>query len=302
MVSTLNTRDGRVLAYKEFGDPKGKPVVAMHGTPGSRIGPHLRALRLYPHGIRLISYDRPGYGESTRSEGRIVADAAADVEDLADALGIERFAVVGRSGGGPYALACAALLPERVTRVAALVSWAPRDLLGERWYEGMAARNVEWFKVAESGIDVFTRYVEVEMDRSRDDPESVMPHTHSKLPKADQAVGSEFGIKSALVDTYIEALSAGPGGWIDDILAVVRPWGLELPRINVPVLLWHGADDVFAPMGHARHLAQVIRRAELHLVEGKAHLSAIEALPSVLPWLAAGLERPHGGQRGTNAA
>ena len=296
MVSTLLTRDSRVLAYEEFGDPNGKPVIALHGTPGSRMGPHPRASRLYPHQVRLIAYDRPGYGESERSEGRAVADAAYDVEDLADALGIERFAVVGRSGGGPHALACAALLPARVTRVAALASWAPRELMADRWYEDMAENNVDWYRKAERGIAEYTAYVAEEMNRRRSHPESVMPHHHSKLPKADRVMVSDYGIRSKLVDTFAEALRKGVDGWIDDNLAVVGPWGFELSRTSVPVLLWHGAQDVLAPVGHSRVLARAIPKAQLQLVRG-AHLSAIKALPSVLPWLIEDSERPLGTRR-----
>jgi pimeloyl-ACP methyl ester carboxylesterase len=296
MVSTLLTRDSRVLAYAEFGDPNGKPVIALHGTPGSRMGPHPRASRLYPQEVRLIAYDRPGYGESGRSEGRTVADAAYDVEDLADALGIERFAVVGRS----HALACAALLPARVTRVAALASWAPRELMADRWYEDMAENNVDWYHEAERGIAEYTAYVAEEMNRRRSHPESVMPHHHSKLPKADRAMVSDYGIRSKLVDTFAEALRKGVDGWIDDNLAVVSPWGFELSRTSVPVLLWHGAQDVLAPVGHSRVLARAIPKAELQLVRG-AHLSAIKALPSLLPWLIEDSERPVGRRR-TDAA
>jgi pimeloyl-ACP methyl ester carboxylesterase len=296
MVSTLLTRDSRVLAYEEFGDPNGKPVIALHGTPGSRMGPHPRASRLYPHQVRLIAYDRPGYGESERFEGRAVADAAHDVEDLADALGIERFAVVGRSGGGPHALACAALLPARVTRVAALASWAPRELMDDRWYEDMAENNVDWFRKAELGIAEYTAYVAEEMNRRRSHPESVMPHHHSKLPKADRAMVTDYGIRSKLVDTFAEALRKGVDGWIDDNLAVVSRWGFELSRTSVPVLLWHGAQDVLAPVGHSRVLARAIPKAQLQLVRG-AHLSAIKALPSVLPWLIEDSDRPLGSRR-----
>jgi pimeloyl-ACP methyl ester carboxylesterase len=287
MVSTLNTRDGRVLTYEEYGNPKGKPVIYLHGMPGSRLGPIPRASRLYPHGIRLISYDRPGYGGSERHRDRAVVDAASDVEDLADFLRIERFAVVGRSGGGPHALACAALLPGRVTRVAALVSLGPRELMGEQWYEGMAELNIEWYKMAERGIDEYTKYVSEEMHRRRADPESVMPHTHSDAPSADRVTASEPGIRAMLVDNFTEALRNGIDGWVDDNLALVNPWGFDVSRVRVPVLLWHGAKDVFSPVAHSRRLAQLIPAARLELAEGGAHLSAIEELPRLFSWLAA---------------
>ncbi|MCG6500466.1 alpha/beta fold hydrolase, partial [Kitasatospora sp. A2-31] len=135
----VKAADGRALAVETVGDPRGRPVFLLHGTPGSRVGPHPRTSVLYRLGIRLVSFDRPGYGDSARLPGRRVSAAAADVRTIADELGIDRFAVLGRSGGGPHALACAALLPERVTRVALLVSLAPRNAAGLDWYGGRAA-------------------------------------------------------------------------------------------------------------------------------------------------------------------
>ena len=285
MVRILRTRDGRTLAFAEFGDPDGRPVFSLHGMPGSRIGPHPRQARLHPQNIRLIAYDRPGYGASDRHEGRTVAAAAADVEDLADELGIEHFAVIGRSGGGPHALACAALLPERVTRVAVLSGYAPRALMGEPWYEGMIKDNSDWYREAERGIEAYTAYVAAEMNRRRIDPEFVMPHRRSELPKADRAAVLDHGIRSRMLDNIAEALRNGVDGWIDDNLALVTGWGFEIGHVGLPVLLWHGAEDTIAPAAHSRYLARAIPRAEFRLAPGGAHLSAIEALPGLLAWL-----------------
>ncbi|MEY9995924.1 pimeloyl-ACP methyl ester carboxylesterase [Streptomyces sp. V4I8] len=142
MLKDVYTGDGRRLAVEISGDPGGSPVFLLHGTPGSRLGPAPRPMLLYHQRVRLITYDRPGYGPSDRLPGRQVAHVSGDVAAIADALGVERFAVVGRSGGGPHALACAALLPDRVTRAAVLVSLAPRDADGLDWFAGMTASNV----------------------------------------------------------------------------------------------------------------------------------------------------------------
>ena len=138
----VKTPDGRQLSTQVYGDPDGKPVFLLHGTPGSRLGPHPRPAVLHRLGVQLIAFDRPGYGESDRLEGRRVADAAADVLAIADAYGLDKFAIVGRSGGGPHALACAALLPERLTRAAVLVGLAPHGAEGLDWYDGMTDYNV----------------------------------------------------------------------------------------------------------------------------------------------------------------
>ncbi|MEK8142527.1 alpha/beta hydrolase [Streptomyces sp. M10(2022)] len=121
----MRTADGRHLMVECQGDPQGRPVFLLHGMPGSRLGPAPRGMVLYQRNMQLIAYDRPGYGGSDRLPGRRVVDVVEDVRAIADSLGLDRFAVVGRSGGAPHALACAALMPERVTRTAALVGLAP---------------------------------------------------------------------------------------------------------------------------------------------------------------------------------
>ena len=138
----IDTPDGRVLAVAEWGDPAGWPLIAIHGTPGSRLG-RWRDPGIYERaGVRRITFDRAGYGRSTRRPGRRVADVAEDVRTIADALGIDRFAVTGRSGGGPHTLACAALLPDRVIRCAAVVAVAPFDADGLDWFAGQTPGNV----------------------------------------------------------------------------------------------------------------------------------------------------------------
>ena len=285
MVSTLLTRDGRALTYSQHGDPAGRPVFVMHGTPGSRIGPIPRASRLYLQGVRLIAYDRPGYGGSDRLRGRAVTHAAADVADLADALGVERFAVVGRSGGAPHALACAALLPERVTRAAALVPPGPLALMGPSWYDGMTASNVREYTTAVAGEEALEAYLGVLAKEIRDDPESHLPFDEKDLVRPDRAVMADFGIRGMLLDNFREALRQTPFGWIDDTLSFVRPWSFDPAAVRVPVRLWHGTDDIYAPVTHTRWLAAHIPGAEMVIRPATGHFGAIEALPSILSWL-----------------
>jgi len=293
MTKSACARDGRTLSYEEYGRPDGRPVFLLHGMPGSRKGPRPRSSVLYLLGVRLISYDRPGYGGSDRRLGRTVADAAEDVRDLADTLGIERFAVAGRSGGAPHALACAALLPERVTRAAALVPLAPRDLMGEQeWYRDMSQRNAAWYKTAERGLAAYTERVTAPIEAIRADPEHHLPYEEKSLSKSDRAVIADYGIKVMLSDNFTEGLRNSPNGWIDDTLALVSPWGFDPAQITAPVLLWHGTKDVFCPAGHSRWLAGRMPTAELRLVENVSHFSAVAVLPRVLQWLAADPEQP----------
>jgi pimeloyl-ACP methyl ester carboxylesterase len=285
MVSTLFTRDGRALTYAQHGDPAGRPVFVMHGTPGSRIGPIPRASRLYRQGVRLIAYDRPGYGGSERLAGRAVAHAARDVADLADALEIERFAVVGRSGGAPHALACAALLPERVTRAAALVACAPYTLVGPHWYDGMTASNVREYSTAEAGPAALEAYLGAQVKAIRADPEAHLPFDRDDLVRPDRMVMADHGIRGMLFDNFREALRLTPYGWIDDSLSLVRPWGFDPAAIRVPVRLWHGAEDIYAPVAHTRWLARRIPGAQMVIQPESGHFGSIEVLPGTLSWL-----------------
>src|SRR3954447_14935280 len=157
---SVTTPDGRTLTVREGGDPHGFPVLSMSGTPGSSMlyEPHVRDAS--ERGIRLFSYDRPGYGASTRQEGRRVADCAADIAAVCDALGVERFCVWGISGGGPHALAAAALLPDRVVAGAALASLAPYDAEGLDFFEGMGEQNVEELAVIFEGEEAHRAMIE----------------------------------------------------------------------------------------------------------------------------------------------
>jgi pimeloyl-ACP methyl ester carboxylesterase len=282
----VRSKDGRALTFESWGAPNGVPVFLMHGTPGSRKGPHPRHSVLYKMGIRLIAYDRPGYGGSDPLADRAVAHAAADVAAIADHLGLDEFAVVGRSGGAPHALACAALLPERVTRSAVLVSLAPRDAEGLDWYAGMTPSNVAEYRSAEAGYQVLADSISTYADRIREDPFSALPFDADDLPAADRKVVSDAGIRTMLVDNFTEALKESYTGWIDDALSFTAPWGFRVQEIRPPVLLWHGELDVFSPVAHTRWLAAHIPDASLILDGNSAHFGAVAVLPRVLNWLA----------------
>jgi pimeloyl-ACP methyl ester carboxylesterase len=271
-----------------FGDPDGIPIFLLHGTPGSRLGPHPRGQVLHRLGVRLIAFDRAGYGRSDRLRGRQVADVAADVEAIADHYKLDRFAVVGRSGGGPHALACAALLPERATRAAVLVGLAPRGADGLDWFDGMAQSNVTEFTAAATGYDGIAAQLKAAADAIRANPASLIASLEAELPDSDRRVVADSGIRSKLVATYAEALRTSAYGWIDDALAFCSPWGFDLAAVAVPVVLWHGASDVLSPVNHARWLAERIPGATVVVQAGAAHFGALDVLPDILRWLSAG--------------
>ena len=281
----VTTSDGRVLRFESTGAPSGSPVFLLHGTPGSRVGPKPRSSVLYRLGVRLICHDRPGYGGSDRHEKRTVADAAADLETIADHLGIDRFAVVGRSGGGPHALAAAALLPERVVRAAALVSIAPVDAEGIDWFGGMTDENTQAYSTADEDEQKLVESLRLRADRGRRDPTGMLDALRLQMTEADLRVVHDLMIRKLLAENYSEALGPGPYGWIDDVLAFRRPWGFRLEDIRPPVRFWHGAQDNFAPASHTRWLAARVPHSELQVQSATAHFGAMEILPSMLSWL-----------------
>ena len=292
MKHTVRTADGRRLSTQVYGDPGGKPVFLLHGTPGSRLGPHPRSAVLHRLGVRLISFDRPGYGESDRLAGRRVADAATDVLAIANAFGLQNFSVVGRSGGGPHALACAALLPDHITKAAVLVGLAPHGADGLDWFDGMGPTNVLEYTAARNGYQGIVAHTKVIAESVRANPASLLARLHAELPDPDRRIVADRGIRSMLIESYAEALRTSDYGWIDDVCAFSAPWGFDPATVAVPVLLWHGASDVFSPASHARWLADRIPNAAVVVQAGAAHFGALDVLPDILRWLCAG--RPSG--------
>ncbi|MDH6126213.1 alpha/beta hydrolase [Kitasatospora sp. GP82] len=282
----VQAADGRRLAVDTHGHIKGRPVFLLHGTPGSRVGPLPRASVLYRLGVRLISFDRPGYGDSSRLPGRRVSSAADDVTTIADALGLADFAVLGRSGGGPHALACAALLPHRVTRVSVLVSLAPRHAEGLDWYAGMTESNRRGYSEVERGLHRFADAFQVRSRKIKDDPVAVIKGLVPELPPTDRSVVADAGIRRMLLSTYREAFRYGAYGWIDDVLAFTSDWGFTVENITVPTRLWHGADDQFSPVQHSQWLADHIPGAELYLEPGAAHFGSLRVMAEELKWAA----------------
>jgi pimeloyl-ACP methyl ester carboxylesterase len=293
-------RDGK-LAYEDWGDPQAYPVFMLHGTPGSRLGPKPRTFDLHKLGIRLISYDRPGYGDSDRHAGRSVAHAAQDVAAVADALELERYSVVGRSGGGPHALACAALSPGRVASAAALVTLAPPDAEGLNWLANMAEYNVMTYSLMarhSPDLSQVGALLARNADAVRKNPSSLLSSLEGEMPDADRRVVEDAGIRHGLLRNYLSAVGEfigseadledppAPTGWVDDLVSFREPWGFRPQDIEgVPVLLWHGEHDVFAPVSHFRWLAERIPGAAAVLQPSAAHFAALPALLPILAWV-----------------
>lgn len=270
----LDLGDRRTLHAYDTGADGGDGQLAVfwhHGTPNIGAPPEplfAVAVRL---GIRWVSYDRPGYGGSTTHRGRNVASAAAYASSVADALGIERFAVMGHSGGGSHALACAALLPERVLGVVSMAGLAPFGAEGLDWFGGMADSCAASLHAAAQGRATKERY-EAEAEY---DPEMFTEADHGALS----------GSWSWVLDVVNPAVEAGPGGLIDDDLAYVAPWRVDPARVRAPVLLVHGGWDRVVPSSHGEWLARRCPSAKLWLRPDDGHISILNHSPAAMGWL-----------------
>ncbi len=288
MLKVPSADSTRHLAVESWGSQRDDAVSVflLHGTPGSRIGPRPRGIVLHRLGVRLISYDRPGYGESDRQPQRSVRDAAADIRAIADHLGLDKFSIVGRSGGGPHALAAAAVLgDDRVERVAALVSLAPPEADQLAWYEGMGEYNVRGYHEADAGLAAIRARLLQRVSKIQEDPANLLAALETDLSDADRRVVDDVVMRKLLLATYTEGVRQNADGWIDDALALRRPWGFDPAEVEVPTLLWHGEVDRFSPLRHTQWLADRIPGSKVLIEPGAAHFGAMEVLPRVLGWI-----------------
>lgn len=284
---TVSTPDGRSLRVAQSGDLDGAPVIVHHGTPMSRLPYSGWVADAVRDGVRLITFDRAGYGRSSPNSGRSVADVAGDVVAIADALGLERFVTWGISGGGPHALACAALLGDRVAAAATLAGAAPRDAAGLDFLAGMGEDNVVEFTAADRGRETLEPLVAaMAKEMSGADSAAVVEAMRSVLSPVDEALlTGEIG--HFLTANMAEAVRSGTAGWVDDDLAFVKDWGFRLTEIEVPVLLWQGRQDLMVPFAHGEWLAANIPDVEAHLCDDDGHLTlVVRRVRETNAWLA----------------
>ena len=285
----LTTPDGRILDRVVTGDD-GPLVISLHGTPqGHPLAPELVAAAREV-GVRVASYARPGYAGSTRLPGRRVADCVPDVLTLADALGAERFAVVGASGGGPHALACGALAGDRCAAVATVAGVGPWVMEGLEFLAGMGEGNEIEFGAAVQGEQQLRELIGPWRDAMlAGGPQGTYDALVTVLSPPDREVFSaefaeEFhrGVEVALRD--------GVDGWVDDDLAFITDWGFALDDVRVPVHLWQGGQDLMVPPAHGRWLADHLPTVTPHLLPDDGHLTLLLRRPAeILADLAAAL-------------
>jgi pimeloyl-ACP methyl ester carboxylesterase len=288
---TIATEDGRSVRVLEAGRADGVPVLVLRGSPHSRLLYERWVEDAQARGIRLICYERPGYGRSTRYPGRTVASAAQDVAAIARELALERVLIWGVSGGGPHALACAALLPGLVVAAAVLGSIGPYPAAGLDYFAGMGEDNVADVKAALKGGQTHREAVEASAGRLlRADAESLVQALQSLLCPVDAAVlttdYAEFVVRSVR-----EGVGESRDGMLDDEAAHLRAWGFELGQIRIPVLLMHGEQDQFVPVSHSKSLASKIPRVESRFLAGDGHLTvSLRRIPEVHAWLLSKME------------
>lgn len=274
---TLATPDGRTLAYATWGDPDGFPVLSLHGTPGCRFNRWPNEEVYARLGVHFVTHDRAGYGRSDRHHGRSVADEAADVAALADDLGLDRFGVTGGSGGGPHVLACAALLPDRVVRAVCVVGvapYGPPGLEDAEWFAGMDEQNVKEERKALEGEAALTPHLE-ELQKQAEERVAVDPSTilaDFELSESDRAQLARPEVMQVITEATNEQAANGVGGWVDDDLAFLKPWGFDVGAVAVPVLIRYGLTDVLVPPAHGEWLAANVPGCLVEVETSAGHL------------------------------
>jgi pimeloyl-ACP methyl ester carboxylesterase len=274
-IEKMPLRDGRVVEVLTAGPPGGMAVVFHHGTPFAAVPYQPASEGVRRLGVQLVCWSRPGYAGSTRRPGRSVGDVAEDAREVLDALGHDRFATMGWSGGGPHALACAALMPDRCAAAAVIGGVAPYDAEGLDWLDGMAPENIEEFTLAAEGGPPFSHFLSREAAQfgalSAQDVAAALGGLVSEVDKA--ALTGEFADFNARA--LAAAVSTGIDGWHDDDVAFLGDWGFDLAAIDCPVAVWQGREDRMVPYAHGVWLAAHVAGARPHLLRGEGHISLV---------------------------
>ena len=258
--------DGRALGYAIWGDPEGEAVLLLHGSPSSRLfapDPVVTAAC----GVRLVTIDRPGYGRSDSLSGRQILDWPADVAQLADALGLQRFAVTAHSSGGPYALACALAMPQRVTAVVLVSSVAPLDELAPD-VGGLSDQELRLVRVARTDPVSAAAMIADAAAWLLEEPDRFLSFPR---PEPDARLLENPPVRQMFAASVREAVRRGLDGYISDEVLERRPWGYRLADVIPPVSIWHGAQDGYIPQAHAETMASLLTNSRLKVHTDQGH-------------------------------
>ena len=280
----VQAADGRQLEALTAGPADGLTVVLHNGTPAGLLAAPAIAAAAAERDLRLVLYARPGYEGSTPDPGRRVSSAAADLAAVLDAVGAGEFVTVGWSGGGPHALACAALLPGRCLAAASMAGVAPYGADGLDWLAGMGAENIEEFSAAQAGAQALTSFLEpAAREMAAMTAADVTAGLGDLVSAADQAaVTGEFA--DYLAASFRAAVAGGVAGWRDDDFAFIADWGFTMADVGAgtPVAVWQGDRDMMVPYSHGRWLAAHIPGARAHLLPGEGHLTLAHVFGAIL--------------------
>lgn len=275
MEDSIILKDGRRLGYGIYGDPKGEPIIDLHGIPGSRREAELFDKFAGHTGICFIGIDRPGYGISSPRKNFRVADFPADVTALAESLGLGPLVLLGYSGGGPFALACARFIPERIRRVA-VVSGVGPSTIGS---EGMHKSNRKKFNLAQRMPWLARALLTKAFSSMRRKPgqlDSQLRKIWMQLPDPDQRALANCEFADGIVSVTRDAIAGGVSGWVNEEVLMAQPWGFEISDIHLPgIQIWHGAQDRNVPVAMAKAVVERLPGCEAHFLEGEAHLSIL---------------------------
>ena len=269
----VRLEDGRTLACLELGDPAGPPVLYFHGYPGSRLEGRVAAAAAARLGVRLLAVDRPGFGESTYQAGRSIRGWAADIHALADRLTLGRFSIVGVSGGAPYALACAALLSDRLARVALVCPLGPPDVV--HGTAGMLFQDRMMLALAAHAAPIARGVVHVLAHWMRQDPDRYLRFMMAGMEPPDRDMFADPGYRSLMMDSTAEALRQGGKGAAWELTLIARPWDFPVRDVRMPVSLWQGLADQILPAALARRLSAALPACDARYLPGEGHLSLI---------------------------
>jgi pimeloyl-ACP methyl ester carboxylesterase len=269
----LRLADGRALACLELGDPAGPPVLYFHGYPGSRLEARIAAAAAARLGLRLLAVDRPGFGQSTFHAGRSISGWATDVGALADQLALGRFSVVGVSGGAPYALACAARLSDRLTRVALVCPLGPLDVAGGR--AGMLAQDRLMLALAAHAAPLARGVVHLLTRWMRRGTDRYLEFMLAGMVSPDRDLFADPGYRALMMGSTTEALRQGGRGAAWELTLIARPWDFRLQDVRMPVSLWQGMADQILPVPMARRLAAALPACNPRYFPGEGHLSLV---------------------------
>ncbi len=278
----LQLPDGRKLGFAEFGAPTGRAVFWFHGTPGARkqIPPAAREMAI-ERDLRIIGVDRPGIGLSTSHLYDTLLGYADDIEILCDHLGIDRFGLVGLSGGGPYVLACAAAMPERAVAGCVLGGVAP--LRGE---EGVSGGMIDLAGRFDTALELLHRPLGTAfgmlVKAMAPGAEFGFDQFIRFMPEGDQAVMARAEMKEMFIDDLIDASRRGFRAVVNDAVLFSRPWGFQLRDLTVPIHFWQGDADTFVPLEHGRHQADLVPGAKLYIRPTEGHMGSLDAVEEIL--------------------